>query len=492
MKSFREHSQTGKTLVFSRKPLVEASILKPDYVIGHKFLYKGGIKEMDNEGFKHGDIFTAVKPIKNAIFIGDEEGENEKWLQSGKKVFHIKGALGYKSAYFNHVKESGGYPSGAQWEELIIFEYNKLNNKKNDKDITRTAESFPLHLDMAKVIAQNFNKKLKDNELVSTGKGGIPNKISSLYKESGASNTTPKTDIAGVSFKEKISLKKEGGSQLMSGAKGESIATVRAALSKMGENKNFANGLISEMETKMSSLLTTETVTSLNKRTKDGESDEATLDFQQKDKDNKELSAILESYINNNTKVNELFSQNIVLEASTGNVKFSEGKAAANLLGKFDAKTGAVVIEPITSINDSIIKKYASSVKPYVAFKKGGGNSPAYSAMRMSLKEDFGIDSISTILINELKTMDGYETLLTEDYLDENFLSQLKKAGNWAKELGSKTWNKFQQVIKKVLDNIKKALSKIAKMGKRMFEAVMSFFNVEISLTRGIVTEVTL
>ena len=187
-----------------------------------------------------------------------------------------------------------------------------------------------------------------------------------------------------------------------------------------------------------------------------------------------------------------MFSLNIVLEASTGNVKFDEGKAAANLLGKFDVSSGAVVVEPITSINDSIIKKYASSVKPYVAFKKGGGNSPAYSAMRMSLKEHFGIDNISTILINELKTMDGYETLLTEDYLDENFLNQLKKAGNWAKELGSKTWNKFQKVIKKVMDNIKKALNKIAKMGKRMFEAVMAFFNVEISNTRGIVTEVSL
>ena len=59
-----------------------------------------------------------------------------------------------------------------------------------------------------------------------------------------------------------------------------------------------------------------------------------------------------------------MFSLNIVLEASTGNVKFDEGKAAANLLGKFDVSSGAVVVEPITSINDSIIKKYASTVKP--------------------------------------------------------------------------------------------------------------------------------
>ena len=351
---------------------------------------------------------------------------------------------------------------------------------------------FPLHLEMAKEIAQNFNKKLSDKELVSTGKGGIPNKISSLYKDSGASNNTPKTDIAGISFKEKISLKKEGGSQLMSGAKGEAIATVRAALSMMGDHKGFAKGLTDAMEEKMNSLITKETVTSLNKRTKAGDKDDDILDFQAKDKDNRELSAILATYINNDTAVNSLFAQNIVLEASTGNVKFSEGKAAANLLGKFDAKSGKVVVEPITKISDPIIQQYSSKVRPYIAFKKGGGNSPAYSAMRMSLKEDFGIDDMRTILLKELQQLDGYQTLLTEDFLEEGFFTQISKAGAWAKDLGSKVWNKFQKVIKKVMEGIKKALSKIAKMGKRMFEAVMAFFNVEITSTRGIVTDISL
>ena len=71
MKSFSQF--TENKIVIEKKPLVEASILKPDYVIGHKFLYKGGIKEFDKEGFKHGDIFTAVKPTKKAIFIGSED-----------------------------------------------------------------------------------------------------------------------------------------------------------------------------------------------------------------------------------------------------------------------------------------------------------------------------------------------------------------------------------------------------------------------------------
>lgn len=489
MKTFSQFQDPTKDIKLN---LAEASILKPDYVIGHKFMYKGGIKEMDKEGFKHGDIFTAVVPTKKFIFIGDEEGTNEKYLESNGKTFHIKGSAGYKSAYFNHVKEGGGKPSGAQWEELIIYEYNKLNGKTTDSDVVKTAESFPLYLDIAKGIAENFNKKLRENELVSTGKGGIPNAISKIYKDSGASNTTPKTDIAGSKFKEKISLKKAGGSQLMSGAKGESIATVRAALSKMGENKNFAKGLISQMEEKMDKLITTETVTSLNKRVKDGESDEAILDFQKKDKDNRELSEVLSSYLNNNSKVNELFSLNVVLEASTGNVKFSEGPAAANLLGKFDIGSQKVVVEPITSINDKIIKDYASKINPYIAFKKGGGDSPAYSTMRIGLKENYGIDTMKDMVLNELRTLDGYETLLTEDFLEEGAFDMIKRAGNWAKSVGQQTWKKFQKVIQNVMKNIKKALSKIVNMGKRMFEAVMAFFGVEISDVKNIPVEVSL
>jgi len=491
MKSFSDF--TNKTITVPKKPLVEASILKPDYVIGHKFMYKGGIKEFDAEGFKHGDVFIAVKPTKRVTaFLGTEDGQFEKYLQNGKKTFHIKGGAGYKSAYFNHVKEGGDTPSGAQWEELIIYEYNKLNNKKTDADVIRTAESFPLYLDIAKEIAVGFNKKLKEKELVSTGKGGIPNTISKIYKDSGASNPTPKTDIAGSGFKEKISLKKAGGSQLMSGAKGESIATVRAALSKMGENKNFAKGLVEKMEEKMNSLITTETVTSLNKRTAAGEKGEDIIDFQQKDKDNRELSEILMSYLNNDTEVNQLFSLNVVLEASTGNVKFNEGPAAANLLGKFDINTKKVEVEPITSINDKIIKKYASQINPYIAFKKGGGNSPAYSTMRIGLKEHYGIDDFKTMVVNELTAMDGFDLLLTEEVLEEGAFDIIKRAGNWAKEIGSKTWNKFQKAIKKVMDNVKKVLKRIANMGKRMFEAVMAFFNVEISNVRGVPVDISL
>ena len=82
-------------------------------------MYKGGIKEFDAEGFKHGDVFIAVKPTKRVTaFLGTEDGQFEKYLQNGKKTFHIKGGAGYKSAYFNHVKEGGDTPSGHSGKNL--------------------------------------------------------------------------------------------------------------------------------------------------------------------------------------------------------------------------------------------------------------------------------------------------------------------------------------------------------------------------------------
>ena len=47
MKTFSQFQDPTKDIKLN---LAEASILKPDYVIGHKFMYKGGIKEMDKEG----------------------------------------------------------------------------------------------------------------------------------------------------------------------------------------------------------------------------------------------------------------------------------------------------------------------------------------------------------------------------------------------------------------------------------------------------------
>ena len=489
MKSFSQYQ-------VDPRPIVEASVMKPDYVRGMKFMYVGkGFAELDKMGYKRGDVFEIISnlEIRGAYdaFVSTDDTAPIKTLSAPKgETIGIQGSKGYKSSAFTHVK-AGSPPSATEWEDCIVFAYNNLNNTKTDSSVEETAMRFQAQFgDAATTIAENFNKKLKTSQLVHTGKGGIPVKLGKHWKDAGATNKTPKTDIASKDFKEKISLKKEGGSQLASAEKKEAIAIVNQALSLMGEDKKFAKGLTQQLEEKMDRLVTRETVTSLQRRSKAGDTDKDVIDFQKKDKDNKEVSEVLQSVINNDNPTNTMFSQHIVLEAATGNGKFSTSKspAAANLLGKFEV-SGKVTIEKIDSIKSPIIIDYASKVKPYVAFKKGGGNSPAYASMRLAL-EDY--TSFKGIVLQELNQIEECRTLLTEDFLEEGALDMLRKAKSTVIDMGQKAWKKLEGAIKRIMMKVKKMLSKIANAGRQMFQLLLRFLGLEIENAKNVVSAISL
>jgi len=468
--------------------ITEASFLKPDYVIGHKVAYNGkGFKELSALGYKPGDHFEIIAATKADYTYGD--GPAEKYLKAPNgKVIHMKGATGFKSSSFTHVKASGSPPTGAEWEDVIVYAYNKLNGKSTDAATVEVAEKFGNYTAVADKIAANFNNQLKAKQLVQTGRGMGAISLGPIWKESGAKNKTPKTDIASSNFKEKISLKKSGGSQLASPTRAEAIAIVKAAMSEMGEDRAMAAKLVSTMETNMSSLISRETAGDLRKQSKAGVKTDVVIDFQAKDKGNRELTKMLEGLINQDTAVNALFSKHIVLEAATGNHKFggAGSPAAANLLGKFSL-TGAIEVQPINSINDPIIVKYSQTVKPVVSFKSGGGGAPAYSALRLGIKEE---ETLRGIVLSEMQTLDGL--MLTEDFLSEGPLDMLKKAGDWAKDKGKAFVNKVKAAVANVLAKISAVFKKIAKMGKKMFASLMKFMGVEIQSAIGIPMEISL
>jgi hypothetical protein len=468
--------------------ITEASFLKPDYVIGHKVAFNGkGFRELDALGYKPGDHFEIIAATKADYTYGD--GPAEKYLKAPNgKVIHIKGATGFKSSSFTHVKASGSPPTGAEWEDVIVYAYNKLNGKSTDPATVEVAEKFGSYQEVADKIAANFNNQLKAKQLVQTGRGMGAISLGPIWKESGAKNKTPKTDIASADFKEKISLKKSGGSQLASPTRSEAIAIVKAAMSEMGEDRAMAAKLVSTMETNMSSLISRETAGDLRKQSKAGVKTDAVIDFQAKDKGNRELTKMLESLINQDTAVNALFSKHIVLEAATGNHKFggAGSPAAANLLGKFNL-SGGIEVQPINSIKDPIIIKYSQTVKPVVSFKSGGGGAPAYSALRLGIKES---ETLRGIVLSEMEQLDGL--MLTEDFISEGPLDMLKKAGDWAKDKGQAFVNKVKAAVGKVLAKMKAILTKIAKMGKKMFASLMKFFGVEVSSATGIPGNISL
>jgi hypothetical protein len=490
MQRFKTHMLSG---------LVEASIMKGDYVVGHKFVWKGTtIKEWLTAGYKAGDVFELVAQTDDAVLIGTEDGKLEKWMKGPDgKVWHVKGSDGFKATSFTHLKSSGSPPSGAQWEDVIVYAYNTQAGLSTDPETEKVALSFwEMYGESANKIAENFRTQLNAKRLIQTGRGIGKVTLGPHWKKAKAKNTTPKTDVASDDWNERISLKKSGGSQLASAGAAESVAIVSAALSDMGDDKGFAKDLVSSIEENMTKLISRDTVTSLKRRSKSGDTDPEVLDFEKKDNQNKELSAMLGDYINTNSAANTLFGKHVVLEAATGNNKFGSptAHAAANILGKFDINTGKVEVEDIIDIKSPIIVKYASKVQVFVAFKKAGAQ-PAWAAMRMVLFESnrpLIEDTFQNVVLNKLSEVREFRSLMTESVLEEGIFDVLKRVGGAAKALGKDAVTKFANVVQAVVEKIKKILNKIMSMGKKMVSALMKFLGIDIDKVSGFDTEITL
>jgi hypothetical protein len=469
-----------KTFKEFREYIAEASIMQAKYVVGDRFIWNGaGIKQFADAGYEKGDVFAIVntsKKVAGTITNAKQVGDVQKYVEGpDKKVWLFKGNEKFLSSNFSQSKDD---PTGAEWESLIVYAYNKLKGQKTDPETEQIAFRFwSKYNKKATEIAKNFDRNLKAKRLIQTGTGLPGVKLGKFWVEEGAKNKTPKTDIASFNFTEKISLKKAGGSQGISSEKKESIAIVRSALYEMGASSKFGKDLINEMEEKMSALISHETVNSIKSDARRGVKSDDVVDFQKKDKDNKELSEIIQTYINSKTEVNFLFSKHVVFEVATGKNKFGslESPAAANLLGKFDVSTGEVVTEKIESVDSPIIVKYAKNIKPYVSFKKSG-DSPAYSALRFPIKES---TTMKDILLEECG-----QFLLNEEVLNEDAFGIIQRLKGMGEKVKGFLMNAFAK--------IKTAFQAILKKGKEMFDSFLSFLGLKIDNVTGIPAEITL
>ena len=137
----------------------------------------------------------------------------------------------------NTLIEAGG-PTGAEWESIITTQINKLlDHPDYDSDANIISSIFSSYEEAGAAIAKSFKSDLGvKTPMTQYGGGGGKSNLSASWVEHGGTNGTPKTDMYTSNYN--ISLKKKGGSQLASGATGESIATFYAALEYMGTNKS--------------------------------------------------------------------------------------------------------------------------------------------------------------------------------------------------------------------------------------------------------------
>jgi len=409
-----------------------------------------------------------------------------------------KGANGFSGG-----KTGGGSskaPSGAEWENIIVHQYNKLLGKEDfDNSAKEAAEKFyPTYEEIGKKIATNFKGKKIKSQMIQFGGGKSKGNLSSFWISKGGVDGTPKTDMYSNDYN--ISLKKKGGSQLASGAKGETLAMYSAALEYLGADKSGLTQIkkiqkeIEDNFTKISTDYTKGDLENMSKASKKNLSAKDKKDVAQfitKEKFHKELNEKIKEHLN--FEKNPEFVKFLIYEAMSGSKKFSLQKARASVCVEFDADNGNVSkFIPITkngknkfdtevpSISPQI-EAYASKVKIYSAWKSGEG-SP-YSSLRISsrfgekeetlqsiVKEVIRKDIITNAVLKELKE--------EVEQLDE--FAIVNKVFNKLKDVGRNAINWIKNLIKKIINAVKNALDKIAKLGKKMFEGLFRFIGMEL------------
>ena len=427
-------------------------------------------------------------------------------------------------------------PSGAQWESLISMGFNlhttgvknwgTITYHKNlgidEKTFGKVIGFWDKYGAVSFKLGQSFSGEGFKPPMTQTGGGGDKEiKLNSQWSDWGGKNKTPKTDM--TTAKRKISLKKKGGSQLMSAQKGEAMATFHATLQLMGtteKNKTYIKGVIDKIESDFKTIMLDGTVGDLDNPNstlrkdlqKSGQLNKKQQEVANQQKMNEKLSELMEEVFNGKGRGKEVqefhksFKKHFIFEAASGLTKFKAGLGTASHLVEFTENGSISKNYSIGEVNGlgsgqwSIgkeIANMANQIDFYVSFKTGSKNP--YSALRSKaakqVKEEYipfkNIESMPTLrdLVFETLEEDG-TLLLTEEnlQLDEWALVQrafdkvkrrASKMKGWVEDKVKGAMNWLKEFVELLLKKVKQALSKIVEMGKKALHALLKFFGFE-------------
>ena len=378
--------------------------------------------------------------------------------------------------------QSGKDPSGEDWEAGIAVGLDILagRNYQESDEWERFGKYWSDWEDQAMETAKQF-KKLGVTQLKQTGNMGN----AKLTKEWRGGNRTPKTDLMDQSGKKRISLKKSGGSQLMSGLKEETLSTVEAAmktysLSNKGK-KNF-NVLLKSIETNMFKMAEKGSVGTIRDYAKlknpTPAQTKALKELQMGDEMSKVLNADIEKYINNDI----VFKSHFCWEAATGHGKFGlDTWPTANVIITFKG-TGGVEYTQKLETPEIDGKAIAKGNKFYVSFKSSGG-ARAGLAMRTKgipkskqIDEGFG-PTFAEIVREECFASGLY---LTEDVRNLTEFALLDKLKKGANGISSKVVGLANKALASIKQKLVKAFNMIKKLGQNMWFGLLNFFGIGV------------
>ena len=390
-------------------------------------------------------------------------------------------------------------PSGAEYESIITVGYNQgnppysLGKAKDRAAFSGISKFFPEYNKEAQALGKTFRGVTKGT---MKQHGASKDTTSTLWKKySGKGKDTPKTDM--FTPKHNISLKKKGGSQLMSAAAGEAIATVMGALEMTGKNSKAVKAIADDIQNRFTKLMVDGSIEALMDPEKDRKGSFKDMSNAERQKKIKEKIKIDKMHKDLGDSINQILGkynnvkENIVYIATTGYSKFPEGsRGIANKLIEFDPKNGTLTHDIDTGGPDNMsssIKSMAKATSFYCAFKTSKKNP--YSTLRTKTGKFEYYQPLPDRSLNELMIdtllddlnlygLDESYKYMTEDLVIENLF---KKAIDKVKTIGGSIKDYLSGFFNKIVEGFKKAIAGIIKLGKKAFEALLNFLGLEIT-----------
>ena len=377
---------------------------------------------------------------------------------------------------------SGKNPTGEDWESIIAVAVNKIQNRKwNVGPEWERAEKFWADWETQGMsLGQEFVTKLKVKKLEQLGASTLP-----ISKDWKGTNKTPKTDL--IDGKRKISLKKAGGSQLLSAGKMEAISTIEAAMKMYSmdpKGKAKVLSLISDLENKMVKLTEKGTVGSIEKlRGQESLSSKDSAKIAELDQ-GQEYAKELSNKIHDLFNEDELMKQYFCWEAATGITKFgAKSEGVANVIVTFK-ETGTITDILKLDSPTSAGAVLASGNDFYISFKSSSG-SPPYLALRskkIKMKAEDTQSTFAQIIQEECSKEDIGLEMLSESRLEQlDEFKTFKRIASKTKDIGSAAIrNAAKKIMDAILKRLKAAFVFIKRQGAKMINAMLTFFGFDI------------
>lgn len=343
--------------------------------------------------YKSNKVFVMRRWVDSKLDEWRERSANNI-IQSEWFWTKIRGV--YAGPHNTNLKEDGSYnPSAEDMESVVAFAVNKMldsdfddvQNIKfclNDNSSEQTQKEENMlnyYQDEFKFInnCANVLKQLGDklHKLLSKDKITAEWEELGSYKETkDKPNNTPKTDLISSDGKYKISLKKAGGSQPMSGAYNEAKATILCAAKDCNLSKEEYDELEQMLSIAWTKLRDNQKGVSKQKI----EGDEKTKKLIS---DSEDIVKNVTEYLNSKLIENKYFIRALLIEAMSGNHKFGKkSDSAANCV--FVWSENASNNKFYRSIEEYVDHIMQDKLKVEIGWKTGGSTS--YQVLRIITK----------------------------------------------------------------------------------------------------------